>query len=81
MNHETVSSSYILVVVKPRRVRLAGYVACMRKTYNILKKRNRLLAIPRRTSWFDIKMYPKENVFDSAGWIHLAQNTVQRQIL
>jgi hypothetical protein len=63
MNHETVSSSYIVVVVKSRTVRWAGYVACMGKAYNIFAKKKpkgkRLLAITMRTSWHDINMYPK----------------------
>jgi hypothetical protein len=74
-----ISSSSIARVIKARRMRLAGHVACMGEVsgaYNILVGRpegKRPLGRPRRR-WEDIKMDLREIGFGDVDWIHLAQD-------
>jgi hypothetical protein len=76
--HGLYSSSSIIRVIKARRMRWAGHVACMgevRGAYNILVWRpegRRPLGRPRRR-WEDtIKMDLREIGFGDVDWIHLA---------
>jgi hypothetical protein len=74
-------------VIKARRIRWAGHVACMGKVrgaYNILVGRpegRRPLERPRRRWEDNIKMELKEIGFGDADWIHLAQDRDRWQAL
>jgi hypothetical protein len=78
--HSLYSSPNIVRVIKSRRMRWTGHVACMgegRGVYRILVGRSegkRPLGRPRRRWEDNIKM---EIGIDVAKWIQLAQNRVQ----
>jgi hypothetical protein len=78
--HGLYSSPSIVKVIKARRMRWAGYVACMgevRGTYNILVGRpegSRPLGRPRRRWEDSIKMDLREIGFGDVDWIHWAQD-------
>jgi hypothetical protein len=83
--HGLYSSPNIVRVIKSRRMRWAGHVACMgegRGAYRVLVGRpegKRPLGRPR-CRWEDnIKMDLKEIGIDGANWIQLAQDRVQWQ--
>jgi hypothetical protein len=77
--HGLYSSPSIIRVIKARRMRWAGHVACtgeMRGAYNILVGRpegKRPLGRPRRRWEDNIKMDLTEIGFGDVDWIHLAQ--------
>jgi hypothetical protein len=68
------------MVIKARRMRWAGHVACMgevRDAYNNLVGRpegRRLLGIPRLRWEDNIKMDIMEKRFGDVDWIYLAQD-------
>jgi hypothetical protein len=77
------SSANILRVIKSRRMRWDGHVACMGKergVYRVLVESpegRRPLGIPNH-KWDDnIKMDLRKMGIDGANWIRLAQNMVQ----
>jgi hypothetical protein len=78
--HGLYSSPSIFRMIKARRMRWAGHVACMeevRGAYNILVGRpegRRPLGRPRRRWEDDIKMDLREIGFGDVDWIHLAQD-------
>jgi hypothetical protein len=78
--HGLYSSPGIVRVIKERRMRWAGHVACMgevRGAYNILIGRPegmRPLGRPGRRWEDNIKMYLREIVFGDVDWIHWAQD-------
>jgi hypothetical protein len=81
--HSLYSSPNIVRVIKSRRMRWAGYVACMgegRGVYRVLVVRpegKRPLGRPR-CRWEDnIKMGLMEIGIDGVNWIQLAQDRVQ----
>jgi hypothetical protein len=83
--HSLYSSPNIVRVIKSRRMRWAGHVACMgegRGVYRGLVGRpegKRPLGRPRRRWKDNIKMDPREIGIDGANWIQLAQDSVQWQ--
>jgi hypothetical protein len=83
--HDLYSSPNIVRVIKSRRIRWAGHVACMGEgsgVYSVLVGRpegKRPLERPR-CRWEDnIKMDLREIGIDGANWIQLAQDRVQWQ--
>jgi hypothetical protein len=83
------ASPNIVGVLKSRRMRWAGHVACMgeiRNTYNILVGKpegKRPLRRPRRR-WEDninIRMDLRETVWEGVDWIHQAQDRDQGRAL
>jgi hypothetical protein len=78
--HGLYSSPSIIRVIKARRMRWVGHVACMgevRGAYNILVGRHegrRPLERPRHRWKDNIKMDLGEIVFGDVDWIHLAQD-------
>jgi hypothetical protein len=75
-------SPNIIRVIKSRRVRWAGYVACTegRGVYRVLIGRpegKRPLGRPRRRWQDNIKLDLREIGTDEANWIRLAQDRVQ----
>jgi hypothetical protein len=83
--HNLYSSPTIVRVIKSRRLRWAGHVACMgegRGVYRVLVGRpegKRPLETPRRRCEDNIKMDLREIGLDGANWIQLAQDRVQWQ--
>jgi hypothetical protein len=81
--HSLYSSPNIVRVIKSRRMRWAGYVACMgegRGVYRVLVGRaegKRPLGRPRRRWEDNIKIDLREIRIDEANWIQLAQDRVQ----
>jgi hypothetical protein len=77
------SSPNVVRVIKSRRMRWAGHVACMMKgrdVYRVLVWRpegKRPLGILRRRWEDNIKMDFREIGIDGANWIRLAQDRVQ----
>jgi transcription termination factor 2 len=77
--HGSYSSFSIIRVIKARRMRWAGNVACMGEVggaYNILVGRpegRRPLGRPRRRWKDNIKMDLREIGFGDVDWIHLSQ--------
>jgi hypothetical protein len=75
----------IVMVIKSRRMRWAGYVACVgegRGVYRVLvgrPKGNRPLGRPRHRWEDNIKMDLREIGIDGVNWIQLAQDRVQWQ--
>jgi hypothetical protein len=75
-------SPYIIRVIKSRRMRWAGHVACMgegRGVYSVLVGRpegKTPLGRPRRKWEDNIKMDLREIGIDGANWIQLAQDRV-----
>jgi hypothetical protein len=81
--HSLFSSPNIVRVIKSRRMRWAGHVACMREgraVYRVLvgsPEGKRPLGRPR-CKWEDnIKMNLREIGIDEANWIRLAHDKVQ----
>jgi hypothetical protein len=85
--HCLYSSPGIVRVIKARRMRWAGHVACMelvRDAYNILVGRpegRRPLGRPRRRWEDNIKMDHREIGFGNADWIRWAQDRDRWQAL
>jgi hypothetical protein len=83
--HSLCSSLCITKVVKSRRMRWAGHVACMgegRGVYRVLAGRpegNRPLRRPSHRWENNIKMDLREIGINGANWIWLAQGRVQSQ--
>jgi hypothetical protein len=81
--HSLYSSPNIIRVIKSRRMRWAGHVACMgegRVVYRVLVGRpegKRPLGRPWRGWENNIKMDLREIGIDGANWIRLAQDRVQ----
>jgi hypothetical protein len=81
--HNLYSSPNIVRVIKSRRMRWAGHVACMgegRGAYRVLvgrSKGKRPLGRPRHRWEDNIKMDLGEIGIDGANWIWLAQDRVQ----
>jgi hypothetical protein len=81
--HSLYSSPNIVRVIKSRRMRWAGYVACMgegRGVYRVLvgrPKGKRPLGRPRHRWEVNIKMDLREIGINGANWIRLAQDRVQ----
>jgi hypothetical protein len=79
-HHVSYSSPSIIGVIKARRMRWAGNVACMgevRGAYNILvgKPEGRRPLGRHRCRWEDIiKMDLREMEFGGVDWIHLAED-------
>jgi hypothetical protein len=73
----------IIRVIKSRRMKWAGHVACMgegRDVYRVLVGRpegKRPLGRPRRRWENNIKMDLRETMINEADWIQLAQDRVQ----
>jgi hypothetical protein len=80
--HSLYSSSNIVGVIKSRRMRLAGHVACMKKercVCRVLVERpevTRPLGRPRRMWKDNINMGLREIGIDGANWIRLVQDRV-----
>jgi hypothetical protein len=83
--HNLYSSPNIVRVIKSRRLRWEGLVACMgegRRVYRILVGRpesKRPLGRPRRRWEDNSKMDLREVGMDGANWIQVAQDRVQRR--
>jgi hypothetical protein len=83
--HSLYFSPNIVRVIKSRRMRWAGRVACMREgrgVYSVLVGRpegKRPLGRPRRRWEVNIKLDLMEIGIDGANWIQLAQDRVQWQ--
>jgi hypothetical protein len=83
--HDLYSLPNIVMVIKSRRMRWAGHVACMeegRGVYRVLVGRpegKRPLGRPRHMWEDNIKMDLREIGIDEANWIRLAQDRVQRR--
>jgi hypothetical protein len=81
--HSLYSSPNIVRVIKSRRLRWAGHVACMgvgRGVYGVLVGRSedkRPLGRPRRKWEDNIKLDLREIRIDGANWIRLAQSRAQ----
>jgi hypothetical protein len=81
--HSMYSSPNIVRVIKSRRMRWAGHVACMgdgRGVYRVLVGRpegKRPLGRPRLRWEDNIQMDLREIGIDGANWIQLAQDRVQ----
>jgi hypothetical protein len=81
--HSLCSSPNIGRVIKSRRMRWAGHVACMEKgrgIYRVLvgrSKGKRPLGRHRRTWKDNIKMNLREIGLDGANWIRLSRDRVQ----
>jgi hypothetical protein len=77
------SSPNIIRVIKSRKTRWAGHVACMgerRGVYRVFVGRpegKRPLGRPRRSCEDNIKMDLREIQIDGANWIQLAQDRIQ----
>jgi hypothetical protein len=78
--HGLYSSPSIIRVIKARKMRWAGHVACMgevRSAYNILVGKpegRRPLGRPRHRWEDNIKLDLREVGFGDVDWIHLAQD-------
>jgi hypothetical protein len=81
--HDLYSSPNIVSVIKSKRMRWAGHVACMgegRGVYRVLvgrPKGKRPLGRPRHRWEDNIKMDLREIGINGANWIQLAQDRVQ----
>jgi hypothetical protein len=81
--HSLYSSPNIVRVIKSRRMRWAGHVACIsegRGVYRVLvgrPKGKRPLGRPRHRCEDNIKLDLREIGTDGANWIQLAQDRVQ----
>jgi hypothetical protein len=86
MNFITIFFTKYCWVIKSRRMRWVGHVACMqegRGVYRVLVGRpegKRPLGRPRHRWEDNIKMDLRENGIDGANWIQLAQDRVQWQV-
>jgi hypothetical protein len=82
--HNLYSLPNIVRVIKSRRLRWAGHVACMREgrgVYRVLvgKPKGKRPLGRARCKWEDnIKLDLREKGTDGANWIWLAQDRVQR---
>jgi hypothetical protein len=80
--HSLHSSPTVVRVIKSRRMRWTGHVACIKEgrgVYRVLVGRlegKRPLGRPRRRWEDNIKMDLKETGIDGANWIQLAQGRV-----
>jgi hypothetical protein len=85
--HDLYSSPSIVRVIKARKMRWVGHVACMgevRGAYNILVGKTegrRPLGRPRRRWEDNIKMDLREIGFGNVDWIHWAQDRDKWQAL
>jgi len=85
--HNLYPSPYIIMVIKLRRMRLAGHVACMgevRNACNILVGRpeeKKSLEISKRRWEDNIKMDSREIGWAGVDWIRMAQDTDQWRLL
>jgi hypothetical protein len=85
--HGLYYSPSIVMVIKARRMRWAGHVACIgevRGAYNILVGRpegRRPLGKPRRRWEDNIKMDVREIGFEDVDWIHWAQDSDRWRVL
>jgi hypothetical protein len=69
-------------MIKSKRMRWAGYMACIREMKNVYRF---LVGKPEgnrpfwglRNRWEDISMNLKETGYEGVDWIHLAQDMVQ----
>jgi hypothetical protein len=83
--HSLYSSLNIVRVIKSRRLRWAGHVACMgegRGVYSVLvgrPKGKRPLGRPRHRWEDNIKLDLREIGIDGVNWVQLAQDSVQRR--
>jgi hypothetical protein len=80
--HGLYSSPSIVRVIKSRRMRWAGHVACMGEVmgaYNILVGRPE--GRPRRRWEDNIKMDLRGKRFGDVDWIHLAQDRDRGELL
>jgi hypothetical protein len=81
--HSLYSSPNIVMVIKSRRMRWVGYVACMgegRGVYRVLVERpkgKRPLGRPRNRQEDNIKMDPREIGIDGVNWMQLAWDVAQ----
>jgi hypothetical protein len=81
------ASPNIIWVIKSRRMRGAGHVACMgqiRKAYNILVGKSegkRPLRRPRSRWEYNSRKDLREIGLEVVNWIHLAQNRDQLRVL
>jgi hypothetical protein len=81
--HSLYSSPNVVRVVKSRRMRWAGHVACMgegRGVYRVLVGRlesKRPLGSPRCRREDNVKIDRREIGIDAANWIQLAQDRVR----
>jgi hypothetical protein len=81
--HDLYSSPNIVRVIKSRRIRWAGHVACMgegRGAYRVLagRPKDKRPLGRHRCRWEDnFKMDLGEIGIDGANWVQLAQNRVQ----
>jgi hypothetical protein len=80
-------SSYIIRIIKSRRIIWAGHVGCMggkRNTYRVLVRKTegkRPRGRPRRRRENNIKIYLREIRLGNLYWIHLAQDKDQWRAL
>jgi hypothetical protein len=85
--HGLYSSLNIISVIKSRRMRGAGHVACMgegRGVYRVMvgmSEEKRPLGRPRRRWENNIKMDVREIGIDGTNWIQLAQGIIKWQVL
>jgi hypothetical protein len=81
--HNFYTSPNIIRVIKSRRMRWVGYVACireMRNAYNILtgKSKGKILLGRPRHRWEDnIRIDLREIGWEGVHWMHLAQDMDQ----
>jgi hypothetical protein len=79
--HNLNASLNIIMVIKSRRIRWLGHVACMgemRGVYKILVEKPARKGLLRRFKcrWEDnIRMYLRKIVWKGVEWIHLAQHS------
>jgi hypothetical protein len=79
-------SFQIIKVIKSRRIRWVGYVACMgekRDVYKILvgKSEGKIPLGRRRHRWEDNKMVLKQTGWENVDCIHLAQDRTSGRLL
>jgi hypothetical protein len=83
--HNSYASSSIIRVIKSRRVRWAGHVACigeMRNAYRILfckPEGKRFIGKPSHKCEDDIRTALRERGWEGVDWIRLAQDRDQWQ--
>jgi hypothetical protein len=81
--HDLYSSRNIVRVIKPRRMKWPGHVACVEKGRGIYRvlvgrpERKRPLGRPRRRWEDNIKMDLREIRIEGANWIRLTQDRLQ----
>jgi hypothetical protein len=83
--HSLYSSLNIVMVIKSRKVRWVGHVACMAKGRGICRvlvrrpRGKKPLGRPRHRWEDNIKIGPRETGINGVNWIQLAQDRVQWQ--